>query len=250
MRIGSTFKSLLVSGIILVVMLSVSPGSAETPAPSLFDHFSLKVAGSWASLTTEIRLDSEVLGRGTTLKFEDDLNLASDKTIPTLAFDWQIAKKHKLGLRWQDIDRTASSQTLKEIEWGDEIIPINADIRLGYDIKQTFLDYAYYPWIRENWAAGFGIGIRIMEISTSLAWNLEGGGGEGETKAEGTGPLPYLYFEYRRLFSENWRLQTGLGWLDVTVGDISGSQYIGKASIEYLCGENGRGWRRGRANLS
>ena len=34
-----------------------------------------------------------VLGAGTTLNFEDDLDLDSSKVIPTLAFEWQIARQ-------------------------------------------------------------------------------------------------------------------------------------------------------------
>ncbi len=126
-----------------------------------------RAAGSIS--TTEIRLDSEALGRGTTLNFEDDLDLDPSKTIPTLSFEWQIARKHKLGVRWQDISRDSSSQALTEIHWGDEIIPIDADISLGFDITQYFVDYAYYPWVKERWAAGFGLGLRLMTLQATLA---------------------------------------------------------------------------------
>jgi hypothetical protein len=61
-------------------------------------------------------------------------------------------------------------------------------------------------------------------------------------------PLPYLYFEYRRLFSDHWRFVTGLGWLYISIEDIKGGQWIGRASIEYLVGER---WGFGAAlNLS
>ena len=64
--------------------------------------------------------------------------------------------------------------------------------------------------------------------------NIDDGGVES---ADVTGPLPYLYFEYRRLLSDKWRMVTGLGWLHVTIGDISGGQWIGRASFEYLIGK-------------
>ena len=94
----------------------------------LFDKFNVKLEGSWVGLSTQLRLDSELLGKGTTLSFEDDLDLDKNKIIPTLSFQWQIAKKHKLGFRWQDISRDSSAQALTEIQWGDEIIPAIAGI--------------------------------------------------------------------------------------------------------------------------
>jgi hypothetical protein len=126
---------------------------------------------------------------------------------------------------------------LNDIQWGDEVIPIEAEISLGFDLTQAFVDYAYYPWVKERWAAGFGLGLRWMDLQATLAWDSEGPTGEGSTDAVGSGPLPYLYFEYRRLFSDHWRFMTGLGWLSVKIGDIDGTQWVGHVGIEYLVGK-------------
>ena len=222
---------------VALVFAAVAPAEAQRDFEPLFDKFNFQVEGSWVALNTEIRLDSEVLGEGTTLNFEDDLNLDSGKTIPTLSFEWQIAKKHKLGVRWQDISRDSSSQALTEIQWGDETIPIDANITLGFDITQAFIDYAYYPWVKDRWAAGFGVGLRWMDIQATLAWREENIDEEGSSDVKGTAPLPYLYFEYRRLFSEKWRFIAGFGWLYVSIDDIRGGQWIGRAGIEYLLGK-------------
>ncbi|MGD8440431.1 MAG: hypothetical protein PVG53_07830 [Holophagae bacterium] len=222
----------------VVSALAPNPAEAQRVYEPLFDRFNVRAEGSWVGMNTQIRLDSELLGRGTTLSFEDDLDLDSIKVIPSVEFEWQIARKHRLGVRWQDISRNSTSQALKEIQWGDEIIPIDADIRLGFDIEQYFVDYTYYPWVKERWAAGFGLGIRVMDVSATLSWNLDMFQESGSTDAKGTGPLPYLYFDYRLLLSDHWRFGAGLGWLQVTIGDIDGGQWIGRASIEYLLGRH------------
>ncbi|RLE18563.1 MAG: hypothetical protein DRJ65_21260 [Acidobacteria bacterium] len=233
-------RSVLVVSLVVValVLASAAPAEAQSKYGPLFDKFNFKLAGSWLAMSTEIRLDSETHGVGTVLNFEDDLDLGSDKTVPTLAFEWQMGRKHKLGVRWQDIDRASTSQALTEIQWGDETIPIDANINLGYDIAQTFIDYTYYPWVKDRWAAGFGIGLRVMDFQVTLAWNEEGGlVEEGSSDVKATGPLPYLYFEYRRLFSDNWRFITGYGWLYIEIGDVKGGQWIGRVGIEYLLGD-------------
>ena len=225
-------------GVLSVTMLMVSaaPAEAQREFEPLFDKFNFKLEGSWVGLKTEIRLDSRIGDqRGTTLNFEDDLDMDSNKTVPTLSFQWQVARKHKLGVRWQDISRDSTAQALTEIRWGDEVIPIDANITLGFDIEQFFVDYTYYAWVKDRWAAGFGLGLRVMDIQATLAWQAEGGiDDEGSTDVKGTGPLPYLYFEYRRLFTDNWRFTTGLGWLYVKIDDIEGGQWIGRLQIEYL----------------
>ena len=222
--------------LVAVALATTTPAEAQRDYEPLFDKFNFRLEGSWVGLKTEIRLDSKTLGEGTTLSFEDDLDLGSSKTIPSLSFEWQIARKHRLGVRYQDISRDSSAQALTEIQWGDETIPINADIRLAFENTQAFIDYTYFPWVKDRWAAGFGLGFRVMDISATLAWEEEIIGG-GEGTAKGTAPLPYLYFEYRRLFSDHWRFVTGLGWLYLKIEDIEGGQWIGRASIEYLLGK-------------
>jgi hypothetical protein len=232
-------RNATVIGIMFVVFvcLAAVPAQAQREYEPLFDKFNLQIEGSWVAVDTTIRVDSPVLGEGTTLNFEDDLGLAADKTIPTLAFQWQIAKRHRLGVRWQNIDRSSSAQANTEIEWGGDVIPIDAKIDLNFDITQTFVDYAFYPWVKERWAAGFGLGFRWMDLKATLKWEGQNVQEEGTEEAKGDGPLPYFYFEYRRLLSDNWRLLTGLGWLGVKVGDIDGSQWVGHVSVEYLLGE-------------
>jgi len=230
------FRTVGVFVLVAVALAMAAPAEAQRDYEPLFDKFNFRLEGSWVGLKTEIRLDSKTLGEGTTLSFEDDLDLRSSKTIPSLSFEWQIARKHRLGVRYQDISRDSSAQALTEIQWGDETIPINADITLAFDTTQAYIDYTYFPWVKDRWAAGFGLGFRVMDINATLAWEEEIIGG-GEGTAKGTAPLPYLYFEYRRLFSDHWRFVTGLGWLYLKVGDIEGGQWIGRASIEYLLGK-------------
>ena len=158
-------------------LVVAAPAEAQRDYEPLFDKFNVRVEGSWLSLGTEIRLDSELLGTGTTLNFESDLDLDGNKAVPTIAFEWQIARKHRLGVRWQDISRDSTSQALTDIQFGEETIPVDAAIGLGFDTTQVYIDYAYYPWVKENWAAGFGLGLRWLDLAVNLSWSLEGGEG-------------------------------------------------------------------------
>ncbi len=228
---------------VLVVSVAV-PAAAQGVYHPLFDRFNFKLEASAVDLTTEIRLDSEYLGEGTTLRFEDDLGLSSGEVVPSVSFEWQVGRRHRLGVRWQDVDRDSTAQALTEIHWGDEVIPIEANISLGFDITTLAVDYTYYPWIKERWAGGFGIGFRVLDITTVLVVDEI----ELEEQVNASAPLPYINFEYRRLLGEHGRMKAGLGWLDVTIGDISGSQYIGRLAFEYITDKR---WGFGAAlNLS
>lgn len=241
-------QSLLMGALFVVIVCAVAiPAQAQREFEPLFDKFNFQVEGSWVNISSDLRLDSEILGEGTIVSFED-FGLAQDKTIPTLAFQWQIAKRHRVGVRWQNIDRSTTTHLEDDIQWGDIIIPVDATLGLDMDIQQFFVDYAFYPWVKERWAAGFGLGFRWMDLKTTLSWEGANISEEGESEATASGPLPYFYFEYRRLFSDHWRFMTGVGWLSVKVSDIDGTQWVVHAGIEYLAG---RRWSFGvGGNLS
>jgi hypothetical protein len=232
-------RSYLLGFVVFALVLAASPpAEAQRSYEPLFDKFSFKAELSWVGRSTELGLYHEELDVGGVLKFEDDLNLGNRQTIPSLDFEWQIGKRHRLAGRWQDMRRGSNAQALTEIEWGDETIPIDANISLSFETTQFFIDYTFYPWVKERWALGFGIGLRWLDLSTALTWRLESGAVEqGTQDADVTAPLPYLYFEYRRLLTEHWRMILGVGWLDLTVGDVSGGQWIGRAGFEYLIGK-------------
>jgi len=215
---------------LLALSSSVTTADAQGVAEPLFDTFNFKFEASWVRTQTTIRLDSELLGKGTTLSFEDDLDLPEKETTPSLSFEWQAGRRHRLGVRWQDISRGSTTQVLEEIEWGGEIIPIEADVSLGFDILTLAVDYTYYPWVKERWAGGVGLGFRVMGLKTALTVDDT----ELEEQIDGTAPLPYINFEYRRIFGERWRLKAQLGWFELTYGDIKGGQYIGRLAGEYL----------------
>lgn len=215
---------------LLVLTLCAAPAEAQGVYEPLFDTFNFKFEASWVATATTIRLDSEELGEGTTLSFEDDLGLPDKEAVPSLSFEWQFGRRHRLGVRWQDVKRDSTTQVLEEIEWGGEIIPIEANITLGFDIRTLAVDYTYYPWIKERWAAGVGLGFRVMDLRTVLKEDNV----ELEEQVDGTAPLPYINFEYRRILGERWRLKVQAGWLEIKIGDVKGGQYIGRLAGEYL----------------
>ena len=214
----------------LALVLSALPTAAQGVSEPLFDTFNFKFEASWVHTQTIIRLDSEILGEGTTLSFEDDLGLPDKEAVPSLSFEWQFGRRHRLGVRWQDVDRDSTTQVLEEIEWGGAIIPIDAHVTLGFDIRTLSIDYTYFPWVKERWAAGFGLGFRVMDLATTLtADNVE-----LQQRLNGTAPLPYIKFGYRRMLGEHWRAKAEVGWLEVKIGDVKGGQYIGRLAGEYI----------------
>jgi hypothetical protein len=220
--------------VIGLLLFSATSAPAQNIDHPLFDRFNFMLEGSAVGMKTAIRLDSATLDKGTTLSFEDDLGLDNRKWIPTLSFEWQISRKHRLAARWQDIPRGSNTQIPEEIEWGDEVIPIESNVSLDFQVEQILFDYTYYPWVKEKWAGGFGFGLRWMDLLTALKVDEI----ELEDQLDVAAPLPYFNFEYRRVLSDRWRLKAGLGRFYLSLGDISGGQWIARVGAEYITGRH------------
>ena len=90
---------------IALILASAIPAEAQREFEPLFDKFSFTGELSWVGFNTEIGLYHQELETGGTLNFENDLNLGDRQAVPSLDFEWQIARRHRLAVRWQNLDR-------------------------------------------------------------------------------------------------------------------------------------------------
>jgi hypothetical protein len=213
----------------LVVSL-LAPVYGRAQEYQLFDRFSIALEGSWAVMDTIIRLDSELLGRGTELDFENDGGLDSSKAVPSLSFEWRIGRRHRLGGWWMNVDRDATTSILTEIRFGDEVFPIDEEVRFLFGTEEVALDYTYFIALKERHAFGLGGGLRTLRTTMGLATT----GLEIEQEGDFTAPLPFLWLEYRYGISPKWRLISDLGVFYIELGDFAGSQIVLDGYVEYL----------------
>ncbi|MCP4897489.1 MAG: hypothetical protein GY906_11005 [bacterium] len=233
-------RACLVIAVMVFVGLITSTQRADAQTYQLYDKLSIALEGSFIALDTRIRADSIEHGIGTVINFESDLQMERGKMAPTVSLEWRPWKNHRFGLFFKDIDRDSTAQAATEIIFDDIVIPIGADVRLGYDIRELGIAYTYIYRPRERSSFGFGGGLRILEVGVSLFGRLEGeeGGGEWHDSVDATAPLPFIGVEYRYMFSEKWRFQTDLGVFYIEIADIIGFQALGRVTIEHLTFDN------------
>jgi len=217
------------------------PQLASSQEYPLFDKFSLRLGASQNFLNTSVRLDSKKLGIGTEIDFEDDVDLASDEFTPDLGFQWHFRPRQEIGVYWSDLDRSSATLAAKEIRFGDLVIPLEGRVLVGFDITTYRVGYTYFPLVKDRLAVGVGGGVRVLDITTSLTLEVLPGEIPPLVVAEAadvTGPLPFVNAEVRYGVSPHWRFASSLGYFDVTIGDVKGTQVILDAEIENLVGDH------------
>lgn len=227
MRAGRISMSIVLFALFLTTVAAGPVSAQEYP---LIDKFNLTLSGANAGLSTEIRLDSRSLGQGTSLSFEDDLGLDANQIIPQVSFQFRLGRRHVFDGAWSKADRDSTSQALEEIRFGDIVIPGGSQVALAYDQEQFSLGYSYFFLRKDRWALGGRIGARYLSLTTILTVRTLDLEEEGDTAY----PLPFLGLSFRYGFTQKWRLISNLGWLDVNIGNVDGSQYILNATVEHL----------------
>jgi hypothetical protein len=184
-------------------------------------------------MDTIIRLDSETLGQGTELDFENDGGLDESKAVPTVSFEWMIGRRHRLSGWWMKVDRDSTNTILEEIRFGDEVFPIEAEVQFLLGTDEVALQYTYYVSLENRHAVGLGGGFRTLKTTVGLAAdNLE-----ISQTGDFTAPLPFFLIDYRFGIAPKWRLIADAGIFYIEIGDFSGSQYVVDSWVEYLAFE-------------
>jgi hypothetical protein len=217
---------------VAALLLSAHPALAQG-SYHLFDRFSVALEGSWATLDTNLRLDSEKYGKGTELDFESDGGLASSKVVPSLSFEWMLGSRHRLNGWWLKVDRDSFNTVLQEIRFGDEVSPIDEEVKLLFDTEEIGLGDTYYLKRSERHAFGVGGGFRTLKTTAGLA-SVDREVSKG---TDFTAPLPYILAEYRYAMSPKLCLVSDLGLFYISIGDFTGSQVVFDAWVEDLAFE-------------
>jgi hypothetical protein len=189
-------------------------------------------------LDTKIRLDSELLGEGTTVSLEDDLGFDSSVSVPRLNLAFILGKRHELALGWFKTDRDSSTTLQREIDWGDETFPIDIGVGAFYNTEFVDFAYTYYFYTSETTALGITGGLVLANLSAGLAVAAVG---QDITLEEDIGtdvPVPQLGFSVNHYLGRRFVLNGVLGYISFNLDDWEGSVATAFLGLEHRTWKN------------
>lgn len=215
---------------ISILLFFISMLTTITLADSRDDNrFEIELGVFRQSFDTTLRLDSETLGGGTDIELENDLGLLVDQD--NFRFDGTIrmGEKHRLELGYVSWRRNNTRVIDEEIQFGDEIYPVNATILTMNSTDAYKFVYKYSFVNSDTFEAGISGGVSVFDFVASL--DVEANGGSAAAESESLiAPVPMLggFFDWKinkklvlRTSGEVFDLSTG--GFDGHVSDIKGT---------------------------
>ncbi len=193
------------------------------------DLLNLELGVFLEAFETRVRLDSETLGTGTEINFEDDLGLGKDQNNFRLDGTFRLARKHRLEFGYTSWSRRNDRVIDEEIQFGDETYPVNAELRTSSSTDVYKLAYRYSFVNNDRFEAGISGGLSVFDFGASLDV-IAGGGGASFESEEVVAPVPLLggFFDWKindklvlRTTGEIFELSTG--GLDGHMSDLKGT---------------------------
>ncbi len=253
-----------------LAIFMVSLPAVADPLWPLDRKFEANLGIFFLDTDTTVRLDASNRDVGTEVNLEDDLGLDKQDRFRIDGY-WRFLPRHKLRFLYFDSSSASERSIQKEIEFGGETFPFEANVRVDFDVTIMELAYEYSFLKRDNLELAGTIGLHNLSVKAGLsaaaASNVGFGGIDREAKADGDGPLPviglrgvwalsdHFYFDAQAQFfalefdeydgslqdyklSFNWfplkNLGVGVGYNQFTTKlDVDKTNFLGTLRLEY-----------------
>jgi hypothetical protein len=239
---AAIFATVVLLGLAGSCPLWAQEESAAAGPDLLSSRFMLDVGGFFPSLTTKARLDSPTLGRGTEISFEDDLDFSDRETLAFGQFTARLSTRWRVQVDYIDLSRSTSATLERQINWGDNVYEIGANLRAYLDTTIIRLAFGYSFWRHPNWELGGTFGFHVMDVAAGLGLSVQSGGGVidwgNEVDLGGLAPLPNFGFYWAWALSEHWAVSARGDFFAIEINEFGGDLLAGAVNLQYALSDN------------
>jgi hypothetical protein len=210
------------------------------------DRFRIEVGAFLQGFETTLRLDSETLGTGTEIDLERDLGVLNNQNNFRLDGAFRMGRKHRIEFGYVSWNRDSIEVIDIELQFGEEIYPINSTIRISSQTDAYKLAYKYSFVNGDRYEAGISGGFSVFDIFSSLDDVSDEGVAAFESE-EVLAPIPLIggFFDWK--ITPNLMLRTTGEVFDINTSGINGHVSDLKGTINWYPWRNigiGAGFNR------
>lgn len=207
----------LVAGVALAVVLLPAAAQDIPVNPALTDRFYFAVGAYFPKTTTSAELTSRA-GVGTTVDFEDTFGMQSKKQVPAAFARWRFAERFRAEAELFQLNRTGERAIDRDIQWGDNLYPVNANVHSRFDFTDLRVSVGYSFFKRTDKEVGVALGLHVAAYDVSLSANAIGTEGQ-----DVTAPLPVLSFYGQFALTERWAVGSRIDLFSLSYENFDGS---------------------------
>jgi hypothetical protein len=195
--------------------------------------FTFRVGFYDISSNTVVRLDGNGGNIGTTLSFENDLNLDSKKSTFYGAFSWRMSGRHFLEVEQFRLARSGLQTLTAEIEFGDDVFEFGATVDSYFDTRVTRISYSYLLHDSKKFGVALGAGLHLTDLSMGITEISSQFAIENFEIAEVTAPLPVFGVTGAWRINEKWLMFGRAQLFRLEIADYKGSLDHFSVKLEY-----------------
>ena len=224
-------KKLFIGILLTASALPLNAVYAQTPH-SPWEKGSLQIGGFINTMDSELRLDSDTLGRGTTLNLEDGLGLDSDETTYRIdaLYRFSSSRRHQIEAHYYNTDREGSRLLSETVQIGDVVFPAGSGVVSNLELWFLNIDYSYAFVQNERFRIAGAIGLHTTGIDFRIATT----GGALSEEEQVTAPLPVVGLRGDWALSERWRLKGSVDVFYLEYDNYEGGLADATVAVEYL----------------
>ena len=225
--------------LVLVAVLVGTPVIAQ--ADNAEPHFEFKLGGSFYAVGSSATIESNRTDNNASIDFEDVLSVESDVNIAGFSADWQISRKHRIGLNYVPIRREGRATITENVDYEDTTIIAGADVRTEFNNTIYDFDYTYSVYVNDKFDVGLTAGIYWLstELELQASGSIEDENGQIEFDEDYRGdssfdaPLPLFGVKADYDITDNWDVTVGLRYFALEIEDYSGEIISFRFSTDY-----------------
>ena len=217
------------AGLALLGMLACGVASGQQGVhPGLTDRFTIQIGAYAPQADTTAFLNSSTLARGTSISFEDDLNLTDRKTVPAILGSWRFGEKWRVEAEYFTLHRSGARALARTINWGDNTYTVGTTVNSEFntDIYRLSVGYSF---IKDNQKEfGAVLGLHATDFSATLS-----AAGVGARTGDGLAPLPTIGVYGAYAFTPKWLLTGRLDYFSMEYNQYDGSLLNFNVGVDY-----------------
>jgi hypothetical protein len=227
-------RFIVAAGLSALFLFCVQISFAQAQIDKYKPTFSIKLGSYLTSLSTDIRVDSETLGRGTEFTFEDLLRLDKSKPLFRIDGEFRISRRFEIDLGYYRINQSANLVEIdRTIQFGDRVFEVGAKVDGFYKVDLIKFNLKYSIILNDTVDLGLYLGINTLLYKVGLEADL--GEGFEAVKKDVWAPVPSLGVHSTLNIMPKLDLNAKLDYFFFSISeDLDFNQLQFNAALEYF----------------